>query len=64
MICFRNFTAVAASQFVTGMTSTHLVNLSMATRRWVFLQGDMLKGPTISSPQTAKGQVKGIVLNS
>ena len=30
----------------------------------VFLSLDLLKGPTISSPQTAKGQVIGIILNS
>ena len=29
-----------------------------------FLSLDLLKGPTISSPQTANGQVIGIILNS
>src|SRR3954468_6380584 len=59
-----NQTAVAASHLLTGSASTHFVNLSTATRRWVFLSLDLLKGPTMSSPQVANGQVIGIILNS
>ena len=36
----------------------------VATKRWVFLSLDLLKGPTISSPQTVNNQVIGIILNS
>src|SRR3954462_8429795 len=61
---FINRTAVAASHLLTGSASTHFVNLSTATQRCVFLSLDLLKGPTISSPQTANGQVIGISLNS
>ena len=49
---------------LTGSTSTHFVNLSTATKRCVFLSLDLLKGPTMSSPQTANGQVIGIIRNS
>ena len=59
-----NLLAVAPSQFVTGLASIHLVNLSIITKRWVYPEGAFLKGPTISSPQTAKGHVIGIVRSS
>src|ERR1041384_1759555 len=55
MIFFKNFSAVAASHLLTGSASTHLVNFSTSTSMWVFLFADLLKGPTISSPHTAKG---------
>src|SRR3954466_13301155 len=61
---FINRTAVAASHLLTGSASTHFVNLSTATKRWVFLSLDRLKGPTMSSPHVANGQVIGIILNS
>jgi hypothetical protein len=47
-----------------GFTSIHLVNLSTMTRIWVIFPLAGLKAPTISRPQTAKGQVIGIVFNA
>ena len=41
--------------------SINLVNLSTMTNKYFFLWLPPLRGPTISSPQTAKGQVMGIV---
>ena len=46
---------------LTGLASIHLVNLSTMTSRYFFLWLPPLRGPTMSSPQTAKGQVMGIV---
>ena len=51
-------------EFLMGFASTHFVNLSTATSRWVKPPLAVLKGPTMSSPQTAKGQVMGIVQSS
>ena len=48
----------------TGCTSGHLVNLSMATKRNRYPPTDRGKGPTMSSPQTAKGQEMGIVYSA
>jgi hypothetical protein len=42
----------------------HLVNLSTATRRCVKPPGAVLNGPTMSRPQTANGQVSGMVLRA
>ena len=55
--------AAACADFavVTGFASIHFVNLSTATSRWVKPPGSLLRGPTMSSPQTAKGHVIGIV---
>src|SRR3954465_1490857 len=60
----RNLVAVFPSHFRTGLASTHFVNLSTATRRWVKPEGALLKGPTMSIPHTADGQVMGIVLSA
>ena len=49
------------SAVLTGLASIHLVNLSTMTNKYFFLWLPSLRGPTISSPQTAKGQVMGIV---
>ena len=46
---------------LTGLASIHLENLSTMTNRYFFLWLPPLRGPTISSPQTAKGQVMRIV---
>ena len=46
---------------LTGLASIHLVNLPTMTNMYFFLWLPPLRGPTISSPQTAKGQVMGIV---
>src|SRR3954468_16763365 len=59
-----NLRAVAPSRFLMGLASIHLVNLSTATRRCVNPHGDVCNGPTMSSPQTANGQVIGIFHNS
>ena len=48
------------SVVLTGLASIHLVNLSTMTNRY-FSWLPPLRGPTISRPQTAKGQVMGIV---
>ena len=47
--------------FLIGLASIHLVNLSTMTNKYFFLWVPPLRGPTISSPQTAKGHVMGIV---
>src|SRR4051812_10984291 len=56
----KNLRAVAPSSFVMGLASIHLVNLSTATSRCVNPQGAVYIGPTMSSPQTANGQVIGM----
>src|SRR3954467_5501461 len=49
------------SDVLTGLASIHLVNLSTMTSKYFCLWVPPLRGPTMSSPQTAKGQVMGIV---
>jgi hypothetical protein len=46
-----------------GFSSTHFVNLSKATRRWVYPPGAVLNFPTISMPHTANGHVRGMVFS-
>jgi hypothetical protein len=46
------------------LASIHLVNLSTATNRCVKPPGSVLNGPTMSRPQTANGQVSGMVLRA
>jgi hypothetical protein len=46
------------------LASIHLVNLSTATRRCVKPPSAVLNGPTMSSPQMANGQVRGMVLRA
>ena len=53
--------AVGPSSFLIGLASIHLVNLSTATSKCVMPPRAVLKGPTMSSPQTAKGQAIGMV---
>jgi hypothetical protein len=52
------------ADFSQGFASTHLVNLSTATSRWVKPQGTFLKGLRRSRPHMVKGQVMGIVWSS
>src|ERR1041385_4810973 len=59
-----NLTAVGPSSFLIGCASTHFVNLSTATSRWVKPPLARLNGPTMSSPQTTNGHVIGIVLSA
>ena len=61
MISVKNSTACSALILVMGRTSIHLENLSIATSTWVKPPGAFCRGPTRSRPQTAKGQVMGIV---
>jgi hypothetical protein len=48
---------------VTSLTSIHLVNLSMATKTMLNRLGAVGRGPIMSSPQQANGQVGGMVTN-
>src|SRR3954470_24870741 len=65
MIDSMKLTAVRAVEMVIGTASIHLVNLSTATGRCVLPPfEDFLSGPTMSSPQVAKGQDSGMVLIS
>ena len=50
-----------AVTFLTGSTSGHFVNLSIATYKNSKPSVARGKGPKISSPQTEKGQERGIV---
>ena len=56
-----NRMAVGPSNFLIGLASIHLVNLPTATSKCVMPPRAVLKGPTMSSPQTAKGQAIGMV---
>src|SRR3954464_15714762 len=65
MIDLMKLTAVRAVELVIGTTSILLVNLSTATSKCVLPPlDDFLSGPTMSSPQVAKGQDSGMVLSS
>jgi hypothetical protein len=50
--------------FARVFTSTYLVNLSAAMRRWVKPSGAFLKGPRRSRRHMAKCQVMGIICSS
>src|ERR1041384_2903141 len=64
MIYLIKLTAVRDVELVMGTASIHLVNLSTATSRCVLPPfDDFLSGPTMSSPQVAKGQDSGMVLS-
>ena len=54
---------LSALGVVTGLTSIHLVNLSIATNTLLRPPGAFGKGPIMSSPQQTKGQVGGIVIS-
>ena len=60
-IDLENLTADCAVTFLTGYTSGHFVNLSIATYKYSKPPTARGKGPRISSPQTENGQDKGIV---
>src|SRR3954452_13150201 len=64
MSSLRNLVVVFLSDFLIGLASTHLVNLSTATRRWAKPEGAVLNLPTMSSPQAANGQVMGIFFSA
>jgi hypothetical protein len=50
--------------FARGLALIHLVNLSIATSRWVKPPGTFLKGPKRSRPHMANGHVTEIVWSS
>ena len=60
-IDLKNLTADCVVTFLSGYTSDHFVNLSMATNKNSKAPTARGKGPRISSPQTENGQDKGIV---
>ena len=57
----KNLTAGSAVTFLTGSTSGHFVNLSIATYKYSKPPTARGKGPSMSSPQTKNGQERGIV---
>jgi hypothetical protein len=57
----KKSTTCSDLMLVIGRASIHLENLSMATSKWVKPPVILFKGPTRSSPQTANGQVMGMV---
>src|SRR3954469_11225843 len=60
-IDLKNLTAGCAVTFLTGSTSGHFANLSIATYKYSKPPTTRGKGPRMSSPQTENGQDKGIV---
>ena len=60
-IYLNNLTADYAVTFLTGSTSGHFVNLSIATYKYSKPPTARGKGPRMSSPQTENGQERGIV---
>jgi hypothetical protein len=64
MISLKNLMVDEPSSFLIGLASIHLVNLSTATSRCVKPSGAVLNGPTMPTPQTANGQVSGMVLRA
>ena len=57
----KNLTADCAVTFHTASTSGHFVNLSIATYKYSKPPTAWGKGPNMLSPQTEKGQERGIV---
>ena len=57
----KNLMADCAVTFLTASTSGHFVNLSIATYKYSKPPMAREKGPSMSSPQTEKGQERGIV---
>ena len=51
----KNLTADCAVTFLTGSTSGHFVNLSIATYKYSKPPTARGKGPSMSSPQTKNG---------
>ena len=60
-IDLKNLIADCAVTFLTGSTSSHFVNLSIATYKYSKPPTARGKGPRISSPQTENGHEMGIV---
>jgi hypothetical protein len=55
MLC-SNLTAASWVRFTIGTTSIHLVNVSILMNKYLKPLGAQGKMPTMSIPQTAKGQ--------
>jgi hypothetical protein len=60
-IDLRKVTAVLWVMLTTGVAFGHLVNLSMATKRYRYPSTALGNGPRISTPHTANGQEGGII---
>ena len=60
-ISSMNSAAIAEVVANTGLTSIHLVKLSIAMNTWLNPSTAVMRGPTELSPQQAKGQVGWIV---
>ena len=60
-IDLKNLTADCAITFLTASTSGHIVNLSIAMYKYSKTPMARGKGPNMSSPQTEKGQERGMV---
>ena len=56
----KNLTADCVVTFLTASTSSHIVNLSIATYKYSKPPIARGKGPRISSPQTENGHDKGV----
>ena len=57
----KNLMAECAVTFLTASTSGHFVNMSIATYKYSKPTTARGKGPSMSSPQTVKGQERGMV---
>ena len=57
----NNLTTDCAVTFLTASTSGHFVNLLIATYKYSKPPTVRGKGPSMSSPQTEKGQERGMV---
>jgi hypothetical protein len=64
MMSWIKFIACLEPILAKGLTSIHLVNLSIATSRWVKPSDAFLKGPRRSRPHTAHAHIMGIVWSS
>ena len=60
-IPLKNLTADYDVTFLTASTFGHFVNLSIATYKYSKPPTAQGKGPSMSSPQTEKGQERGMV---
>jgi hypothetical protein len=56
MMLYRNLTAASWVIFTAGMASIHLVNVLIPTNKYLKPPTALGKMPTMSTPQTAKGQ--------
>jgi hypothetical protein len=64
MMSWMKFTSYLRLILARGLTSIHLVNLSITRSRWVKSPTTFLKGPTRSRPHTENSHVMGIVWSS